>query len=345
MRRCFWGAVLSLAMLCGCAGAPSSTATGDSGELERLLDAQIGLLAPFISEEERGAAMEILKELRPIQLNRIQRGEYKKSEREQRLIRRLNALYESYTVAYLNPDSENFGYESPPWQTIAAYQIEEEGELTQNRPGSPRDWEEKELLELWEGVCGWMPENAFDHFDQLVFFTDGEYETVAYVVPLDAGGRRWEFGLDPADAGDETYLIETVLHEYFHSVSLNDQQVKYTARQNVDTYNEEGMVTFKGSYLDDFYQKFWVDYLDDCLACEDTFNFFLRHENDFVTAYASTDPSEDLCESFAYFVLHRIPRGDEVWQQKLNFFQAYPELVEFRQTVREHLLELAIPLS
>ena len=94
-----------------------------------------------------------------------------------------------------------------------------------------------------------------------------------------------------------------------------------------------------GSYIDDFYQTYWTDYLDDCLACGDTYNFFLRHYDDFVTAYASTNPSEDICEAFAYFVLRpRDPMADTaVWSQKLDFFYAYPELTAFRDQVRSGL--------
>ena len=148
--------------------------------------------------------------------------------------------------------------------------------------------------------------------------------------------------MDPADAEDREYFVETVLHEYFHYLSLNDTQVIYTSEQTLDTYNEPGMVTLADSYLNDFYQEFWTGYLDDCLACDDTYNFFLRHCDDFITPYASTDPSEDICESFAFFVLRpRDFRADEdVWSRKLDFFYQYPQLVAFREEVRGNL-ELA----
>ena len=99
------------------------------------------------------------------------------------------------------------------------------------------------------------------------------------------------------------------------------------------------MVTRPGSYLDDFYQTFWTGYLDQCLACDDTYNFFLRFYDDFIDAYASTDPSEDICESFTYFVPRpRVPYAyQDVWSQKLDFFYNYPELVEFRTAVRGNL--------
>lgn len=75
------------------------------------------------------------------------------------------------------------------------------------------------------------------------------------------------------------------------------------------------------------------------MSCTDTYNFFLRHYDDFVTAYASTDPSEDICEAFTFFVLWpRDPLADQaVWTQKLDFFYDYPELVSFRDQIRANL--------
>ena len=48
-------------------------------------------------------------------------------------------------------------------------------------------------------------------------------------------------------------------------------------------------------------------------------------------------PSEDIAESFTYFVLWDAPEGDAVWEEKLNFFYRYPELVEFRTQARARL--------
>ena len=38
-----------------------------------------------------------------------------------------------------------------------------------------------------------------------------------------------------------------------------------------------------------------------------------------------------------YFVLWDAPEGDAVWEEKLNFFYRYPELVEFRTQARARL--------
>ena len=131
-----------------------------------------------------------------------------------------------------------------------------------------------------------LPDGAWRDFSRFIVFTDGEDETLAYVTQADSAGERWEIAVDPADAEDSDWFIETVLHEYTHYLTLNAGQADYTSRQTGSTYNEEGMVTYADSYLNAFYQAFWADYLDDRLANMDTYNFFLRHEDDFVTDYA-----------------------------------------------------------
>ncbi|WP_195608444.1 hypothetical protein [Intestinimonas butyriciproducens] len=342
-------AVLLVLLLAGCGQTggkllPSGTGRTDTAAAQAELDVQLGLLKDEITAEERREALDLWSKIRAIQTERKAKGNYERSDYEWRLLRRLSGLYDAYTIRYLGGDEEGFGYRSPRERTLAVYQIGAGDALTPDPANdlSGGAWSETELLGLWEEMCTLLPEGAFEGFDQFTVFTDGPEETVAYVWALDDAGARWEIAVDPADAEDREYFVETVLHEYFHYLSLNDTQVIYTSEQTLDTYNEPGMVTLADSYLNDFYQEFWTGYLDDCLACDDTYNFFLRHCDDFITPYASTDPSEDICESFAFFVLRpRDFRADEdVWSRKLDFFYQYPQLVAFREEVRGNL-ELA----
>ena len=339
--------LLALILLTGCGKEGGSLLPKgaeqevDMEEAQAELEVQLGLLAGELSQEEYQEVLDVWLTLKPIRDQRLARGEWDKSDYEQRLWRRLSRLYDDHTIQYLGGDAEGFGYQSPPEQTLAVYQIAPGGVLTlegeQTFPSG--GWAEEQLLALWDDMTSILPEGAFDDFDQLTFFSDGPGETVAWVWMTDQKGERWEIALDPEDAGERAYFVETVLHEYCHYLTLNHTQADYTREQTLDTYNEYGMVTRPGSYLDDFYQSFWTGYLDDCLACDDTYNFFLRHYDDFTDAYASTDPSEDICESFTYFVLRpRDPYAyQEIWSQKLDFFYAYPELVDFRTAVRGNL--------
>lgn len=346
LRRLSAG-LLALILLTGCGKNTGSLlpqggeAEVDQEEARAELEVQLGLLSGELTQEEYQAALDLWLTLKPIRDQRLEQGEWEKSDYEQRLWGRLADLLDQYTVTYLGGDAQGFGYQSPPEQTLAVYTISAGGALTprEGQTFPSGGWSEEQLLALWEDMTGILPEGAFDDFDRLTFFTDGPGETVAWVWMTDQEGARWEIALDPEDAGDRAYFVETVLHEYAHYLTLNDTQADYTQEQTLDTYNEYGMVTRPGSYLDDFYQTFWTGYLDQCLACDDTYNFFLRFYDDFIDAYASTDPSEDICESFTYFVLRpQVPYAyQDVWSQKLDFFYSYPELVEFRTAVRGNL--------
>ena len=323
----------------GVGGRPRALTEEEIAAAGARVDAQLGLLSGRVTEEEYAACLDLMEELWPLRQERLEEDRWEKSTQEQRLVDKLNDLYEEYTIRYIG-DGGTWGYSYPEERTLAVFDITPDGEIESSRalPGkgaSQEGYTGADYQALWDQMTAMLPEDAWEDFTRFIVFTDGEYETLAYVQQADDKGEKWEIAVDPADAGDGEMFVETVLHEYSHYLTLNDQQVKYTGRQTASTYNEEGMVAHEGSYLDDFCQRFWAGYLDDRLADMDTYNFFLRHEDDFVTDYASSSPSEDIAESFTYFVLQDEPQpGDAVWEQKLNFFFDYPEMVSLRQEIR-----------
>ena len=74
------GAALCLLLLfgAGCSPAPGA----DQETLDRELDVQLGLLAEVITQEERSAAMDLWMRLRPVRQARLDRGEYRRGDRE-----------------------------------------------------------------------------------------------------------------------------------------------------------------------------------------------------------------------------------------------------------------------
>ena len=105
------GAALCLLLLfgAGCSPAPGA----DQETLDRELDVQLGLLAEVITHEERSAAMDLWMRLRPVRQARLDRGEYRRGDREQELLEELNGLYEAYTIRYLGGDDLGWGYTDP----------------------------------------------------------------------------------------------------------------------------------------------------------------------------------------------------------------------------------------
>lgn len=326
-------ALLPLLLLAGCKQPEKfSTSSGVSVEnpaADALASAQLGELDGLLSEAELAHVHTLVEQLLPLRQTREAEARWQLSTEEANLVGRLNRLYERYTLKYLGGGG-SWGYASPAERPLADYAVEPDGGL---RLTSGEDV----YRPLWAQVNALLPEGALDGFSRFTVFTDGLDETLAYVSPLDDTGTRWELAVDPADAGELDWFTETVLHEYTHYLTLNDTQADYGAPESGARYCEEGMVARSGSYLDDFYHTFWTDYLHDRLANPDSYGFYLRHQADFVTDYASTDPSEDIAESFTYFVLWDAPEGDAVWEEKLNFFYRYPELVEFRTQARARL--------
>ena len=320
-------ACLLVCLLSGCA-TPSPEAP-DAAELDQALAVQLGLLDGLLTEQERARAMAFLARIWPLRTERLAEGIYEKSDQERRMLEQLNRLYNRYTTKYLG-EAPQWSSDIPAERTLARYRIVDGTlRLANQDGGTPSQAYEA----LWNKITRILPEHAFSGFTHFTVFTDGPSELLAYVIMTDRQGETWEIAVDPADAGDGDLFLETVLHEYCHYLTLNAGQVTYTERQTTDTYNESGMVSRPGSYLDDFYQAFWTDVLDDRLA-SDSYSFFLRHEDDFVTDYAATDPSEDIAESFTYFVLYDPQEGEDIWIQKLNFFSDYPELVRLRDEIR-----------
>jgi hypothetical protein len=65
--------------------------------------------------------------------------------------------------------------------------------------------------------------------------------------------------------------------------------------------------------------------------------------DEFVSSYAVTSPEEDLAESFLYFVLSPESAGERVAEEKMRFFQQFPDLVNLRQQMRTNLCTIWEP--
>ncbi|MFT7597665.1 MAG: hypothetical protein ACI8TP_000585 [Acidimicrobiales bacterium] len=75
----------------------------------------------------------------------------------------------------------------------------------------------------------------------------------------------------------------------------------------------------------EFVQKFWpqrqIDEINRLQETEDYDGleaFYEAHRDDFVADYATTNPAEDLAETFANFVLGVRPTGNTIADQKVN---------------------------
>lgn len=203
--------------------------------------------------------------------------------------------------------------------------------------------ENKEYQKIWEKVKYVLPHDGLKDFEQFYICTDGKLNELASVRASNDKGNKWIINIDSEDVDfpkEKRAFFETILHEYFHYMSLNDKQVTYTENYDMKNYCEMGMVSKKNSYINDFYNEFWKDILEDRNANKENLYFYERHKNSFVDDYAATSPSEDIAETFSFFVLDDKPKGNTIKDKKIKFFYKYKELVELRNQLRDKIKKI-----
>jgi hypothetical protein len=201
---------------------------------------------------------------------------------------------------------------------------------------------------IWDFFTAIIPAEQRTMVDEFVIFTDGGYEYLAAVERDSSDLSHWSLQVDIADAGDREALAATLLHEFAHLLTLNNDQV-YAAYYDcpVDYINPGCGRT--NSYIDEFYQTFWVDLYDEWAvinampegATRDRkmAEFYYNHQTHFLTEYASTEPAEDIAESWTYFILVPQPTTQTTGSRKIMFFYEFSELVQLRSEITARLCE------
>ncbi len=294
-------------------------------------------------------------------------GEQECLSKESQALANLQDLIEDY-----NAPSENFTGEET---TVSIYAIDgNEKELIEDVPGMTGDAaviqaDKEKHDEIWEYFTEIIPAKYRKDIVQLEIFTDGYGETMAAVTQTMDDPTQWILYVDIADSHpngelDKNELILTLVHEFAHLLTLDEEQVPPITIDDSDDakywemYDEEvakcapryypGEGCSKaGSYINTFYQTFWTDILDEfneieMIADDELYyqalnDFYLKYQNQFVTDYAVTNPAEDIAESFMMFVVGDKPEGNSIADQKVKFFYKYPELVDIRDYIRSRI--------
>lgn len=201
--------------------------------------------------------------------------------------------------------------------------------------------------QIWAYFTRLVPADARSMVVQFGVSSDGPEETMAWVEPLvETDLSAWILVIDPADASPPQELTFTLIHEYGHLLTLNQEQVN-TAGAACSTYEPQEGCSDSNSYLNAFYEQFWTDLLPQILEIEQESDddryydlldeFYQAHSDQFISDYAATNLEEDIAESWAHFVLDQKPDGDTIAEQKVLFFYDYPELVELRRQIIQRI--------
>jgi hypothetical protein len=262
-------------------------------------------------------------------------------------------------------------YVEPESHYLVTYSVEGDTIADPTYATAPSDLKDEQKdpalqSEGWKIFTDLIPPENRQMVAQFNTFTDGYSNTLAAVDQTKDDPSQWILEIDVADLQDKDSLIFTMIHEYAHILTLNASQVtpdqeivndpsnlslqesKAAACQNYFTGTG---CSYEGSYVDDFYNRFWVDINDEWAKVDALqydaeeltpyydalYNFYETHQDQFVDDYATTHPTEDIAESFTYFVFSPRPTGNSIKEQKIAFFYEYPELVELRTNILGNL--------
>lgn len=153
--------------------------------------------------------------------------------------------------------------------------------------------------------------------------------------------ENWVIKYNLLMSSDAYETTQVLVHEHGHYLTLNTTQiipwdVSFICSQEV-LYGCQK----PDSYLNLFFEKFWRDIYpewkdinenpDD--LTQEMKSFYDKNRTMFVTEYAATNPLEDIAESWTAFILQPTPTGQSIADQKIRFFDQFPELVELRYEI------------
>ena len=209
-------------------------------------------------------------------------------------------------------------------------------------------------VKIWDFFTRVIPPDQRRMVTGFLLYTDGPDESLGAVEQTD-NPRDWMFEMDLIDGGNFPDLATTVMHEFAHLLTLNESQVT----TDLAVFNDPGnrakvdreaatcpnYFSLEGcsqpeSYLNAFFDRFWTDIYaewqtidvetDQGSQDQKLSHFYRQYASQFVSEYAATSPSEDIAESFMFFIFDPKPSGAALSDQKVLFFYEYPELVALR---------------
>ena len=185
-----------------------------------------------------------------------------------------------------------------------------------------------------------LPTDISDKYvSRLILMYHKDKDGLAFVTPTHAGDTsKWDIFVNMNSGSDEKELVATLVHEFGHILFLNKDALKQIDRACNGYLVDEGCAARDSTILGKFYSRFWEGEFDPKAGAEENFS---KDDTAFVNDYAAANPTEDLAESFANFILRPKPTNTQyVMDQKQAFFYEFPELVKLRSQIRRELAKV-----
>ncbi len=164
--------------------------------------------------------------------------------------------------------------------------------------------------------------------------SDGKFDTTAT--------QNWIMKINLLAMDNAYELSSALIHEFGHYLTLNETQRatdKFCKREALYYCQAEN------SYLNLFYLQFWQDIYPEWKEIdtqsanyqEEKDSFYRKYQDRFINDYAATDPIEDIAESWSAFVLDPSHSDKSIADQKINFFNNFPDLVQLRYQIIQRI--------
>lgn len=216
--------------------------------------------------------------------------------------------------------------------------------------------------QAWDLFTKIIPSDQRTLVHQYEIITDGPGGVLGAVEQTPYDPNSWMLEVDIADAPDTKNLVFTMLHEFGHLLTLNPSQVPpdlkvFNNPSDDDIYNQEVNAcstyfpgegcSLENSYINTFFNRFWTNIYDEWQRIDNIQSdqkrenrletFYNKYQDQFIDDYAVTNPSEDIAETWAFYILNPKPKGNSIADQKIKFFYQYPELVQLRKQILQNL--------
>ena len=181
---------------------------------------------------------------------------------------------------------------------------------------------------LWALVTDVLPSRYLWRIRQFSIVSEHPYDVVAIVHQSVRDPDRWILTMDEADADHQAVLVDTIIHELAHLITLDDRSFTFSTDEVCAGTQIPVGCAAEGSLMDRWTDRFWPEPFDPATPAPDAF----------VTTYASSAPQEDFAETFMVWVREGTSEADTIVGAKFRFLDAEPELVALRAELSASLM-------
>ena len=197
--------------------------------------------------------------------------------------------------------------------------------------------------ELWQLTKKIIPANYRTKMSEFLIYNGDVSGSAGFVFETKPDLSKWQMGIAINFADDQSELVYTIIHEFGHILTLNNDQVD----ASIDNSSCKNYYTGEGcakatSYIHKLQNNHWADIWEEFNKAKETETemeaFYKKYESRFVTQYASTNPGEDIAEVFATFVTRNSGvNGNSIAEQKIQLMYNHSELIDLRNYIRSNL--------